>query len=693
MFVTPVATAANPTRGQATGDLIGVRLRLIGRMEAWSLTSESLLPSGRKTRGLLAIVALSSPRPVLRSRLAELHWSRRPEEQARASLRQEIHRLLDGLSVTGRDILSVTRDSLALRPGVAWIDVDEVLRATPDDPSALKLLDGELLAELNGVDPALDAWLLVERDRLRDRARTVAEAMLARQQTPEAAMAVAQQLLTIDRAHEGAWRALMLAHANRGERGLAIETFERCRSTLAERGATPSPETQSIAADIREGRDMRPAEPAAAPVPQARFDRSNSRGGAKVGVLPFTLIGTEQTEAHLAIGLADEITSALARFRWMFLVSSSSIGQFLQDTRNEAALRRTFGLDFVLDGSVQRVGTRLRITIRLIDLRDGSQVVWARRFDRQMNDLLTLQDEVAAEIVAQIDPEILLIESRRAAHRPPQDANAYDLMLRALPSLNRLERSNFQNAGSLLRQAIAQEPEYAAAHAAYAYWNLFLLLQNWTTDRAATRAEASLHAERAVRLDPQDAKAITIAGHIRAYCDRRQRDAIAMHDRALALNPNLAMAWAFSGFAYLYIGDTAEAERRLSRYKQLSPLDPNAFHYDVGLCGVALLKRDYEGAVAIGRTVTEMNLSFNSAARPYLAALGLVGSLAEATVVCRRILAIDPDFTIARFMAETPFERVQDRELFATGFRRAGVPEGAIIGEPDRSGTRTPSPG
>ena len=142
MFVTPVATAANPARGQATGDLIGVRLRLIGRMEAWSLTSESLLPSGRKTRGLLAIVALSSPRPVLRSRLAELLWSRRPEEQARASLRQEIHRLLDGLSVSGRDILSVTRDSLALRPGVAWIDVDEVLRATPDDPSALKLLDG-----------------------------------------------------------------------------------------------------------------------------------------------------------------------------------------------------------------------------------------------------------------------------------------------------------------------------------------------------------------------------------------------------------------------------------------------------------------------------------------------------------------------------------------------------------------------
>ena len=112
------------------------------------------------------------------------------------------------------------------------------------------------------------------------------------------------------------------------------------------------------------------------PVAEKRFDRSTSRGGAKVGVLPLTLTGTDENEAHLATGLAEEITSALARFRWMFLVSSSSIGQFLQDTRNEAALRRTFGLDFVLDGSIQRVGTRLRITIRLIDLRDGSQIVW-----------------------------------------------------------------------------------------------------------------------------------------------------------------------------------------------------------------------------------------------------------------------------------------------------------------------------
>ncbi len=678
MFVRSLITSgSSPTARLEPDSPVALRLRMIGRMEAWTLNSDSVLPTGRKTRGLLAIVALASPRPVLRSRLAELLWSRRPEEQARASLRQEIHRLLDVLSTAGRATLVVTRDSLALRPGVAWIDVEEVARATPDDPSALRLYDGELLEELDGVDPALDAWLAAERERLRDRARQVVETLLARQHAPESVIGVAQQLLQIDREHEGAWRALMIAYAARGERGLAIQTFDRCRATLAERrGALPSPETTAIASAIRDGNEIVRTDPAPVAAPfEKRFERATTRGGAKVGVLPMTLVGTTEAEAHLSIGLAEEITAALARFRWMFLVSSSSIGQFLQDTRNEAALRRTFGLDFVLDGSVQRVGTRLRITIRLIDLRDGSQVVWARRFDRETNDLLTLQDDVAAEVVGQIDPEILLIESRRAAHRPPQDANAYDLMLRALPSMTRLERTNFHEAGGLLQQAIALEPDYAAAHAFYAYWHLFQILQGWSVDRDAAVVTATDHAERAIRLDPQDARAFTIAGHIRACLLHRARDGLVLHERALALNPNLAMAWAFSGFAYAYMGDWAAAERQLARYKQLSPLDPNAFHYDVAFCWAALLQGDYERAVELGRSVSELNPAFASGCRPYLAALGHLGHLTEAAVVLRRLRAVESPLSIASFLENSPFERAEDRDRFANGLRLGGLPE------------------
>src|ERR1700759_3905986 len=163
MMQTPVAVQSRMSG--APPESFAIRLRLIGQMEAWTVAGESVLPPGRKTRALLAVVVLSSPRPVLRSRLAELLWSRRPEEQARASLRQEIHRLLEVLAPAGTEILTVTRDHISLRPGVVWVDVEEVMRATTDQPASLSLLDGDLLEDLDAVDPTFDAWLTTERER------------------------------------------------------------------------------------------------------------------------------------------------------------------------------------------------------------------------------------------------------------------------------------------------------------------------------------------------------------------------------------------------------------------------------------------------------------------------------------------------------------------------------------------------
>jgi DNA-binding SARP family transcriptional activator/TolB-like protein len=728
-----------------------VRLRLIGQMEAWTLTSESLLPTGRKTRALLAMIALSAPRPVLRGKLAEMLWSRRPEEQARASLRQEIHRLMEALDPLGGQILAITRDHLALRPGAVWVDVDEVARATPSKPSALALFDGELLEGLDGVDPAFDGWLAAERERLVDRARSLAEIMLREQTEPDALITAAQQLLRIDRSHEGAWRALIRAYLARGERGMAVQAYERCRAVLSEMlDAQPSVETQRLLGEIRsipakmpvtdpgsapgagagagvaDGAGPSHPQAQAQPLPMAtpgvrtprshppfrpvqrttprgfeeqdepgpnaparldpRFELGRSeprdpgrspgpRGGARVGVMPLQLIGTTESEAYLSTGLADEITAALARFRWMFLVSSSSLARFATQTRDESAIRRTFGLDFLLDGVVQRAGARIRVSLRLLDLRGGNQVVWSARFDRASDDLLTLQDEVAAEVVAQIDPEILLIEAQRIAARPTADPSANDLLLRAISLLGRLERPLFMQAGELLRQSIALEPDYAAVHAWYAYWYIFYVGQGWASDIEAGMAEAGRLADRAITLDPQDAKALTIAGHVRAFLHRRLREALTLHERALTLNPNLAMAWNLSGVAYAYLGDLDEAERRIARYKKLSPLDPQAFFFDTARILVALLRQDDLAAVELGREVTSINASFSAAFKPYLAALGHLGLRDEMELVRARLMSLEPSFTVTGFLATTPLEKPEHREYFARGLTLAGVPE------------------
>jgi DNA-binding SARP family transcriptional activator/TolB-like protein len=680
-----------------------VRLRLIGQMEAWTSGSESVLPAGRKTRALLAVIALSAPRPALRGRLAELLWSRRPEEQARASLRQEIHRLLEALSFAGNEILLVTRDHLSLRPGSVSIDVEEVMRATTTDPAALSLLDSDLLEDLDGIDPTFDAWLTTERERLRDRARTVAEALLREQADPEAAILAAQRLLGIDRAHEGAWRALMRAYAERGERGMAIQAYERCRTVLTDLlDAAPSSETQKLLAEIRgpaNGRQpsrsvappvqlipppvaevlaVAPAVDPAATAPPRQEERipASATRGVCIGVMPFRMVGTTETEAYLAQGLGEEITAALSRCRWMFVVSSSSLARFVRENGDEGAIRRTFGIDFLLDGTIQRDRERLRVTLRLLDLRAGDQVVWARRFDREGDDLLSLQDEIASEAVAQIDPEILMIEAKRIANRPPTDATAHDLMLQALAPMTRLEREPFMQAGRQLALAVGLDPEYAAAHAWHALWHVLLVAQGWADDPKAAICAAGALADRAIMVDPYDARIMTIAGHVRAYLDGRLHEAVALHERALSINPNLAMAWALSAATHAYLGDTDEAARRYQRYKQLSPLDPYAFMFDSIATLIQLLKRDHEAAVVAGRSVTQTAPVVTAGFKSYLSALGHAGRSEEAAMARRRLLAMEPGFTVDRFLLTAPLGRDSDRQHVAKGLRLAGIPEG-----------------
>jgi DNA-binding SARP family transcriptional activator/TolB-like protein len=680
---------------------VSVRLRLIGQMEAWAHGDESVLPAGRKTRALLAVIALSAPRPALRGRLAELLWSRRPEEQARASLRQEIHRLLEALSYASSEILVVTRDHLSLKPGAAWIDVEEVMRATTAEPESLSLLDGDLLEDLDGIDPTFDAWLTTERERLRDRARTVAEALLREQVDSETVIPAAQRLLAIDRTHEGAWRALMRAHAERGERGMAIQAYDRCRAVLADLlDAGPSAETQKLLTEIRGPAGSRGPRAAAQPMvqlappgavdpalaappalgaprhePAAEHHRAEPRAGARIGVMPMQLVGMSEQDAHVGPGLAEEITTALSRFRWMVVVSSAALARFAEHSREEGAIRRSFSLDFLLDGSIHRAGQRLRITLRLLDLRAGNHVVWARRFDRESQDLLSLQDDVAAEVVAQIDPEILMIEARRSAGQPTADPTAYDLVLRALPLMNRMEREPFMQAGAQMARAIEMEPDDAAAHAWYAYWHTFLVGQGWAEDRDAAVLSADDLAERAVTLDPHNARALTIAGHVRACVHRRPREAAALHERALSLNPNLAMAWALSAATHAFMGDTGEAERRNNRYKKLSPFDPYAFSFDATFTLIHLLKRDHESAVVAGRAHTQMGPALGPGFKCYLSALGHLGRAQEAATARRRLLDIEPGFTIAAFLRNTPLERDADRQHVAEGLRLAGIAE------------------
>jgi tetratricopeptide (TPR) repeat protein len=206
--------------------------------------------------------------------------------------------------------------------------------------------------------------------------------------------------------------------------------------------------------------------------------------------------------------------------------------------------------------------------------------------------------------------------------------------------------------------------------------------QNWAESRDAAVQRAGQLAEHAVLLDPRDARILSLAGHIRAELQHRVRDGIALHERALALNPNLAIAWNLSGLAHAYLGELDEAERRIRHYKALSPLHPGAALFDTVFAVVALLRRDHEAAVEAARVISEVNPILLAPCPPYLAALGHLGQRQAAAGVLRRLQALDPGFSVARFLATSPFERAEDTAHYAAGLWLAGVPEGDETGRP-----------
>lgn len=641
-----------------------------------------VLPKMRKTRAVLAILALRAPDPVLRPHLMALLWSRRDPQQARASLRQALHELHNALGLEAWDLLQVDRSHLALSDDLLWVDVRALRQATPDRPDALALYRPSLLEDLIGIDSAFDRWLTAERQRLALLARGLGEAALAAAANPSDALLAAERLLGVDPAHEAAWRAVMRSHGYAGDRTAAADAFARCKVALAEHaGLEPSAETLDLAQSLRDGR-ARQADSPFTPLSE-RDSRAippptspNGTGSRiRVGIMPPRALDPSRVD-ELSLGLAEEITTALAPFRWISCVSSPSLAAIAAEPRDGSSAWRDLGLDFLLEGTIQHGPKGVRIIARLLDMHAADEVIWARRFDRTVDDILALQEEIASAIVAQVAPELLLREGHRAVARRHTDPTSHDLMLRAIPAIYRLDEVDFRAAGQMLEEALRLDPGNAAAHAWLAHWHLFLVGQGWAEDADEAIRRAGALAARAVTLDPGDARALTLAGHVRGFLGRKAHEGRALHERALAINPNLALAWCLSGLAHCYLGEHDEAIRRIGRAWTLSPYDPHGFHFDGALIYPHLLRQEHEMAAEIGRRAIELNPIFSSSYKGLLAALGHLGRKEEAWALRARLLHLEPGFTVADAVRRSPLARQQDLAHYAEGLRLAGLPEG-----------------
>ncbi len=383
--------------------------------------------------------------------------------------------------------------------------------------------------------------------------------------------------------------------------------------------------------------------------------------GVRLGLRPLRVLGS-QADPTWADGIAEEITAALSRFRW---IACLAMPEGMIDA--EAT--------YMLDGTVRRAGDNVRVAVRVQDLQSGGEVVWTQTFTGAISDLLGLQDRIATQTAAQVDPALLLREGARAWARLAGAPSSHDLTQAAIPGIFRLDRDGFERAGVLLAEAVRSAPDEPSSHAWYAYWHILAVGQGWIADPDTAMARAGQLAERAVTLDPSDARALTIAGHARAFLDKQVEEALVLHERALALNPALPLAWMMSGLAHCYRGDHAEAIRRIEHGRELSPFDPHAFFFNTAEQVPQFAVGEYERVAELGRLVGQLKPTFSANWKILLAALGHLGRMTEAAEACARLLALEPTLSVRQAMLRSPFQRPADRARYAEGLRKGGLPD------------------
>jgi DNA-binding SARP family transcriptional activator/Tfp pilus assembly protein PilF len=662
-----------------------VRIHVRGSMRATTYLGTDVLPRGKKARAILGYLSLTVGQRVPRARLAAMLWDRAPDTQARSSFRQALHELLLAMGPLANELISADRETIKLNANLCWIDAAAILAAETTSENLSRselsaLCTGELLEELDGISESFDHWLLGERTRFTQQLSDLLEAELnnVAQSKADLKLKVSnfRRLIAFDPTHEGASRALMRALAELGERAQALREYERCRNALRKAlDVEPSPETRALANAIRtfSGRD---GEASRATTSTSLRDGAKAqlapahRRRLRVGVLSF-LATRERDDQNLAFSLSQEIAAGLARFRWFDVIAPASLARKPSARLSEDILRQK-ELDYVVDGAISGDGRRFEISVRLLDVTQSACPVWSDRFELSIDELHRLDERVTARIVGRIDPVILFIEGQ-PKRRKQQGGTG--LLLRAMPLMHSMERGKYEQAGELINRALKEDPDNAMILAWAAHWQVYHVGQGWSPNPKRAFTTAQRYALSAIRLDPENAEALGIYGHICSFLDKDFDSALHYFERALRLNPNLAFVWALSALTYCYVGEPEVALQRLERHRDLTPIEPYPALFDNPYAIAYLIKRDYEQAAVFGRRVTKTRPEFVNGYKPLIAALGHLGRREEAKAYVDKLLSLEPGFTVERFGEVYPFKHASDREHYMMGLLSAGVPE------------------
>jgi TolB-like protein/Flp pilus assembly protein TadD len=391
-----------------------------------------------------------------------------------------------------------------------------------------------------------------------------------------------------------------------------------------------------------------------------------------IAVMPFQNMSGDPAQDYFADGIVEDIITALTRVPSLSVVARNSSFAYKGRSVDIRQVGLELGVRYVLEGSVRKADTRLRISGQLIQADNGMHL-WAEHFDGSLADIFALQDELTASVVGAVVPSLQGAEIARVRRKPPESLDAYDLYLRALACRNTMTSAGTDEALRLLEQALTLDPTFvSAAMLAAIMWALRVSQGWWSVEQA--QAEALRYARLAVQIDPHDAEALAILARWIAMCERDYEEARSLAERSIAADPNSARVWRSSGYIFVYMGESQLALDHLHRGLQFNPRDSWAHESWTGIAQALMqLHRDGE-AVAAARKAVQLNSLFTGSLRALAAALALIGNLDESRSVMRRHRELDPDCSLTAMKARFGFTEQASVRYFE-GLRRAGMPD------------------
>jgi len=391
-----------------------------------------------------------------------------------------------------------------------------------------------------------------------------------------------------------------------------------------------------------------------------------------IAVLPFTNMSGPEDE-YFCDGMVEDIITALSKVRTFFVIARNSSFTYKGRAVNVKQVGRELGVRYVLEGSVRRAGSKLRITGQLIEAATGHHV-WADRFDGETADVFALQDEITQQVVSAIEPSLRAIEIERAKSKPTESLAAYDLYLRALPEFHSVTEQGFHRAKALLREALARDPNFADAWAALADCLARMLIQGWVEEFEAVAPEACEAALNGVSADPENGTVLAVAAWTLCMLDGRHDQGIDFARRALRLHPNSAFVRMCCGWAFVFNADQDEALKQFEVAHRLSPVDPREYLLLTAVAGAHLFKRNFEEVLIWTERALERKQNAIVALRYRIIALAYLGKVEEATTTMQRMLVFQPNFGLGRLKMFT-FRYPWMIGLIHDGLRLAGAPE------------------